>query len=121
MTVIRYSAAILCGGKSRRMGEDKASLQWKDIPLAKYKWQQFTGCAEEVVVMGAHGGGEVLKSVQAAFPKAVVRDATCSGNRVFAEGAAEAVAAAFAPDTSALYVADKNSIHVFVLRRGLSV
>ena len=48
MTVIRYSAAILCGGKSRRMGEDKASLQWKDIPLAKYKWQQFTGCAEEV-------------------------------------------------------------------------
>ncbi len=47
--------------------------------------------------MGAHGGGEVLKSVQAAFPKAVVKDATCSGNRVFAEGAAEAVAAAFAP------------------------
>ena len=29
-------------------------------------------------------------------------------------------AAAFAPDTSALYVADKNSIHVFVLRRELS-
>lgn len=75
-----------------------------DVRAARGQTQEAVGteagCAEEVVVMGAHGGGEVLKSVQAAFPKAVVRDATCSGNRVFAEGAAEAVAAAFAPDAA---------------------
>ena len=88
--------ALLEGVKAA--SEDAADT---DVRAAKGQTQEAVGteagCAEEVVVMGAHGGGEVLKSVQAAFPKAVVRDATCSGNRVFAEGAAEAVAAAFAP------------------------
>ena len=36
-----FSTAILCGGLSRRMGEDKASLNWKGMPLARYKWEQF--------------------------------------------------------------------------------
>ena len=88
--------ALLEGVKAA--SEDAADT---DVRAAKGQTQEAVGteacCAEEVVVMGAHGGGEVLKSVQAAFPKAVVKDATCSGNRVFAEGAAEAVAAAFAP------------------------
>ena len=91
--------ALLEGVKAA--SEDAADT---DVRAAKGQTQETVeteaGGAEEVVVMGAHGGGEVLKSVQAAFPKAVVRDATCSGNRVFAEGAAEAVAAAFAPDAA---------------------
>lgn len=91
--------ALLEGVKAA--SEDAADT---DVRAAKGQTQEAVGTeaggAEEVVVMGAHGGGEVLKSVQAAFPKAVVRDATCSGNRVFAEGAAEAVAAAFAPDAA---------------------
>ena len=41
-----FSTAILCGGLSRRMGEDKASLNWKGMPLARYKWEQFAGAGE---------------------------------------------------------------------------
>ena len=97
---VRAAAAALLEG-AKAASEDAADT---DVRAAKGQTQEAVGteacCAEEVVVMGAHGGGEVLKSVQAAFPKAVVRDATCSGNRVFAEGAAEAVAAAFAPDAA---------------------
>ena len=43
-----FGTAILCGGLSRRMGEDKASLNWKGMPLARYKWEQFAGGSEEV-------------------------------------------------------------------------
>lgn len=48
-----FSTAILCGGQSRRMGEDKASLNWKGMPLARYKWEQFAG-----------GSGDVFFSVR---------------------------------------------------------
>ena len=41
-----FGTAILCGGLSRRMGEDKASLNWKGMPLARYKWEQFAGAGE---------------------------------------------------------------------------
>ena len=43
-----FSTAILCGGLSRRMGEDKASLAFKGVPLARYKWTQFAGEDAEV-------------------------------------------------------------------------
>ena len=43
-----FGTAILCGRLSRRMGEDKASLNWKGMPLARYKWEQFAGGSEEV-------------------------------------------------------------------------
>ena len=42
------STAILCGGLSRRMGEDKASLAFKGVPLARYKWAQFANGSADV-------------------------------------------------------------------------
>ena len=39
-----YSVSILCGGKSTRMGYDKAMLDWNGIPLLKHIADSFRTC-----------------------------------------------------------------------------
>lgn len=68
MTLIsnKFSTAILCGGQSRRMGEDKAALNWKGTSLAAHKWNQFTDCDSSEVffsVRDAAQGKEIRELV----------------------------------------------------------
>ena len=60
-----YSTAILCGGSSRRMGEDKATLNWKGTALAAYKWDQFTKDADTDVFFSVrdHEQGEKIREL----------------------------------------------------------
>ena len=39
-----YSVAILCGGKSTRMGRDKKNLNWHGVPLLTHMLRGFPDC-----------------------------------------------------------------------------
>ena len=58
---MKFSTAILCGGRSRRMGEDKAALNWKGTTLAAYKWRQFTGGTDGEVFFSVHSEVQKLR------------------------------------------------------------
>lgn len=45
-----FTAVILAGGESRRMGRDKAFLPWGDTTLLKQIVKSFLGVADEVIV-----------------------------------------------------------------------
>lgn len=66
MVCNNYSTAILCGGRSRRMGEDKAALKWKGTPLAARKWKQFAEGSDGEVFFSVRDevqGSEIRKLV----------------------------------------------------------
>ncbi len=44
-------ALILAGGKSSRMGEDKALIPWQNIPMLKRVYQVANKCAEKVYII----------------------------------------------------------------------
>lgn len=41
-----YSVAILCGGESKRMGQDKKFLDWHGTPLLTHMLRGFSGCGD---------------------------------------------------------------------------
>ena len=43
---ITYSVSILCGGKSTRMGRDKALLDWNGKPLLQHIAGSFSSCSD---------------------------------------------------------------------------
>ena len=47
-------AAILCGGKARRMGMDKVALPLGGTPLVERVWQRVAGLADTVVAVGGN-------------------------------------------------------------------
>ena len=51
----QYGAIILAGGKSSRMGEDKASLEISGISMVERLLLKLSSIATEVVVMRAPG------------------------------------------------------------------
>lgn len=58
-------AAILAGGKGRRMGADKAVLPLQGMPLIERAWQRVSAVSESVVVVGGeprldHRGVETI-------------------------------------------------------------
>ena len=50
-------AAILAGGKARRMGRDKASIDLGGLPMIEWVWRRVSGVAARTVVVG---GGPYL-------------------------------------------------------------
>lgn len=69
MVYSAYNTAILCGGRSRRMGQDKASMEWKGTTLAAHKWKQFTQDAGREVFFSVRDeaqGEEIRKLVSEA-------------------------------------------------------
>ncbi|MGB3513709.1 MAG: molybdenum cofactor guanylyltransferase [Microcoleaceae cyanobacterium] len=44
-------ALILAGGKSSRMGEDKALIAWQGVPMLKRVYQVATECTEKVYII----------------------------------------------------------------------
>ena len=57
----RFTAILLCAGKSQRMGEMKALLNWKDSTLVKYQAATLIDSgAEEVIVVLGHNA-ELIK------------------------------------------------------------
>ncbi len=55
ITVMRFSAVLLAGGKSTRMGQDKAAMLFRDVPLWK----------NQLDLLGALHPVEILVSAQA--------------------------------------------------------
>lgn len=53
---IPATAAILAGGGSRRMGRDKASLPWGDVPLGIFVARRLSAWFEEVIVSSDRPG-----------------------------------------------------------------
>lgn len=49
------TAAVLAGGRSVRMGQDKASLLLDGVPLLKVMTDRAASCADEVLVVGRAG------------------------------------------------------------------
>ena len=49
------TAAVLAGGRSVRMGRDKASLLLDGVPLLKVMTDRAASCADEVLVVGREG------------------------------------------------------------------
>ena len=49
------TAAVLAGGQSVRMGQDKASLLLDGVPLLKVMTDRAASCADEVLVVGRAG------------------------------------------------------------------
>ncbi len=50
-------AAILAGGKARRMGRDKATIDLAGLPMIEWVWRRVSGLVERTVVVG---GGPYL-------------------------------------------------------------
>ena len=46
------TAVIFCGGRSTRMGRDKALLDWKGRPLASFVASRVAPVFERVVISG---------------------------------------------------------------------
>jgi len=47
------AAIVLCGGKSSRMGRDKAWLRWQGVPLVSHVVETLRGVVGEVIVVGS--------------------------------------------------------------------
>jgi len=60
----RFTAILLCAGKSQRMGEMKALLNWKDSTLVKYQVATLIDSgAEEVIVVLGHNAEAIILEV----------------------------------------------------------
>lgn len=57
---IKYSAAILAGGKSSRFGEDKGLVLFKGKPLIEHVLEQLKLCCEEIFIIANKPGYEYL-------------------------------------------------------------
>ena len=47
------AAIVLCGGKSTRMGRDKAWLPWAGVPMVSHVVETLTPLVDEVVVVSS--------------------------------------------------------------------
>lgn len=65
-----YSAAILCGGKSSRMGRDKKNLDWHGEPLIAHMLRGFPGCDDLFLAANAETRGlpEGIRVVNDRYP-----------------------------------------------------
>ena len=55
---MNFSAALIAGGRSTRMGTDKAQLDWQGQPLWRHQWVTLQRCGAEVTVVCARKGQE---------------------------------------------------------------
>ena len=55
MKLTHVEGAVLCGGLSTRMGRDKASLEWRGVPLARRVADALGACLERVRLVGKAG------------------------------------------------------------------
>ena len=61
----RFTAILLCAGKSQRMGEMKALLNWKDSTLVKYQVATLIDSgAEEVIVVLGHNAELLMPEIK---------------------------------------------------------
>ena len=51
MKLTHVEAALLAGGASRRMGRDKASLEWHGVPMARHVAVALGSCVERVRIV----------------------------------------------------------------------
>ena len=61
MAVTRIAAAILAGGKSSRMGQNKAFLPFRGKPLICWVHQALAGVFDQVFVVGPRAVGDLLR------------------------------------------------------------
>lgn len=54
---------VLAGGRSRRMGQDKARLVWEGVPLVVHQWGRLEGLMAGAVVIGGDYGDLGLPAV----------------------------------------------------------
>ncbi len=68
----RSAAIVLAGGKSTRLGRDKASEALLGVSLLQRVLDRLAGLVEEVVLV--HARGQILPPVRAAAPPVIVED-----------------------------------------------
>ena len=61
------SGALLCGGRSSRMGRDKALLEVNGQPLWRLQWAKLRAVCGEVVVCGRSAQSAVFEAEQVRF------------------------------------------------------
>ena len=84
------TAIVLCGGRSSRMGRDKASIEFEGVTLLQRTVTAAAEVASEVVLVRAPG--QVLPSVSASCPIVTVEDAVAGEGPLY--GMATGLAAA---------------------------
>ena len=61
------SGALLCGGRSSRMGRDKALLEVHGQPLWRLQWAKLRAVCDEVLVCGRSAQSPVFEAEQVRF------------------------------------------------------
>jgi len=72
MTTPKFAAIVLAGGKSTRLGRDKASELLLGVPLLQRVVDRLSGLVAEIVLVTARG--QTLPGIRTSVPAVVVED-----------------------------------------------
>jgi molybdenum cofactor guanylyltransferase len=59
-----FAAALLCGGRSTRMGRDKAWIDWEGMPLWRYQMQKLRELAPQRLILSCRKEQQIITEAE---------------------------------------------------------